>query len=109
MTGSKRKGSAGERELCAYLAARGFPAHRNDQMFIGGKGNPDIDAEGLEAYHFEVKRVEKLNVHEAMKQAARDCIGRVPVVAHRRNREPWLVTLQLEDFLNSIARGGDEP
>lgn len=96
---SKAKGSAGERELCAYLAARGFPAHRNDQMFVGGKNNPDIDAEGLEGFHFEVKRVEKLNVPEAMKQAIRDASGRVPVVVHRRNREPWLVTMRLDDWI----------
>lgn len=96
---SKAKGSAGERELCAYLAARGFPAHRNDQMFIGGKGNPDIDAQGLEGYHFEVKRVERLNVSEAMKQAAGDACGRIPAVVHRKNREPWLITMRLEDWL----------
>jgi Holliday junction resolvase len=96
---SKAKGSAGERELCAYLAARGFPAHRNDQMFVGGRNNPDIDAEGLEGFHFEVKRVEKLNVPEAMKQAIRDASGRVPVVVHRRNREPWLVTMRLDDWI----------
>ena len=32
----KRKGSAGERELAAYLTAEGFPAHRNDQRYVGG-------------------------------------------------------------------------
>lgn len=96
---SKRKGSAGERELCTYLAARGFPAHRNEQRYISGKANPDVDAEGLEEYHFEVKRVEKLNVPEAMRQAVRDASGRTPVVVHRRNREPWLVTLRLDDWI----------
>lgn len=96
---SKAKGSAGERELCAYLAARGFPAHRNDQQYVGGKGNPDVDAQGLEGYHFEVKRVERLNVSEAMKQAAGDSCGRIPAVVHRKNREPWLITMRLEDWL----------
>lgn len=96
---SKRKGSAGERELCDFLAARGYPAHRNDQRYVGGKNNPDVSAEGLEGYHFEVKRVERLNVSEAMKQAAGDASGRIPAVVHRRNREPWLITLRLEDWL----------
>lgn len=103
---SKAKGSAGERELCAYLNARGFPAHRNDQRYVGGVGNPDIEAEGLTAYHFEVKRVERLNVPEAMRQAMHDAAGRVPVVAHRRNREPWLVTMLLDDWMN-LVRGND--
>ena len=95
---SKKKGNAGERELCAILAEAGA-AQRNDQRYIGGKDNPDIDAEGLEGFHFEVKRVEKLNVPEAMKQAIRDASGRVPVVVHRRNREPWLVTMRLDDWI----------
>lgn len=102
---SKAKGSAGERELCAVLTARGFPAHRNDQRYIGGAGNPDISAQGLENYHFEVKRVERLNISEAMKQAMHDASGRVPIVAHRRSREPWLITMRLEDWLNDAIEG----
>ena len=98
----KAKGSAGEREFDAILTERGFPAHRNDQTFTGGKGNPDVAAEGLEGYHFEVKRVEHLNVSEAMRQAIRDASGRIPVVAHRRNREPWFITMRLDDFLNGM-------
>ena len=96
---SKRKGSAGERELRDFLTAQGFPAHRNDQRFVGGVGNPDISAVGLEAFHIEVKRVERLNVSEAMRQAERDAAGRIPCVMHRRSREPWLVTMRLADWL----------
>ena len=98
---SKRKGSAGERELCEYLTAAGYPAHRNEQQYTGGKGNPDIDAAGLERFHLEVKRVEKLNISAAMKQAERDAVNRTPVVIHRRNREQWLITLKLADFLQA--------
>lgn len=99
---SKRKGSAGERELAGILEAHGFPAHRNEQRYVSGYNNPDVSAEGLEAYHIEVKRVERLNVPEAMEQAVNDCAGRVPVLAHRRNRQPWLVTMRLEDWLKLI-------
>lgn len=99
---SKKKGSAGERELAAFLTAEGFPAHRNDQRYVGGAGNPDIDAEGLEWLHIECKRCEKLNVTEAMHQAERDAVDRVPVVTHRKNREPWLITLKLSDFLEVV-------
>ena len=95
----KRKGSAGERELAAILTAHGFPARRNDQFGIGGFDNPDVEAEGLEDFHFEVKRVERLNLEEAMQQAEADAAGRVPVVVHRRNRRPWRVTLNLHDWL----------
>ena len=96
---SKRKGSAGERELCEYLTAAGHPARRNEQRFTGGNGNPDISAQGLEHLHIECKRVEKLNVSEAMKQAERDAAGRIPVVMHRKNREEWLITMRLDDYL----------
>ena len=48
----------------------------------------------------ECKRAEKFNAYAAMDQAERDANGHaVPIVAHRRNRRPWLVVLKLEDFL----------
>ena len=62
-----------------------------------------VSAEGLDAYHIEVKRVERLNIGEAMKQAERDAAGRIPVVMHRRSRQPWLVTLHLADFLKKAG------
>ena len=95
----KRKGSAGERELCMWLTAHGYPARRNEQRYIGGKGIADVVAEGLERFHFEVKRVERLNVPAAMQQAERDADGRIPAVVHRRNRAPWLITMHLEDWI----------
>lgn len=103
----KRKGTGGERELAEILRRSGIRAYRNDQIFRGGKGNPDVSAEvyGL-PLHIEVKRVEKLNVSEAVKQAVNDAEdGSLPVVAHRRNREQWLITLPLELFLDAIKNG----
>ena len=96
---SKHKGTEGERELCAYLTHAGYPAHRNDQRYIGGKGNPDVTAQGLEHLHMEVKRVEHLNIGEAMQQSERDAAGKTPVVVHRKNRQPWLITMRLSDYL----------
>lgn len=92
--------------MCAILTAEGFPAHRNEQRFVGGAGNPDISAEGLEGYHFEIKRTERLNLGAAMEQAEHDAAGRVPVVVSRRNRRPWLVTMHLSDWLTLLRRGG---
>ena len=43
-----------------------------------------------------------MNVPEAMKQAVRDAErfqDGAPAVFHRRNREPWLVTMRLPDWL----------
>lgn len=97
---SKRKGNAGERELLAILAEHGA-ACRNDQTFVGGIDNPDISFSAAgRRFHVECKRTEKFNAYAAMEQAQRDANGHaVPLVAHRRNRKPWLVVLTLEDFL----------
>ena len=104
----KRKGTAGENELAEILRRSGIRAYRNDQIFKGGKGNPDVYAEiGTIPLHIEVKRVEKLNVPEAMKQAIRDrADGHFPVLCHRRNREKWLATMPLDELLILLKEGG---
>ena len=100
----KRKGTAGENELAQILRAAGIRAYRNDQIYKGGKDNPDVSAEVFDLpLHIEVKRVEKLNVSEAVKQAVKDAkAGSLPIVAHRRNREQWLVTMPLAVLLDAI-------
>lgn len=106
---SKRKGNAGERELLSILSKYG-EAVRNDQTFIGGEGNPDISFfDGRENYHVECKRAERLNIHAALRQAEFDAGERkIPVVAHRRNREPWYITMRLNDFLMIGKREGKQ-
>lgn len=67
------------------------------------------DLEGLPGVHIEVKRVERLNISEAMTQSIRDAErfqDGAPAVFHRRNRQPWLVTMRLEDWL--VFYGGNE-
>jgi Holliday junction resolvase len=102
----KQKGDHGERELLRLLEERGISCHRNQQGllggFVGGLHNPDVAFDlGGQHWHCEVKRVERLNIHEAMKQAVRDADGlAIPIVAHRRNREPWLVTMMMKDFFD---------
>ena len=100
----KRKGTAGENELASILRTAGIRAYRNDQIFKGGKGNPDVFAEIYgKQLHIEVKRVEKLNVPEAVKQAVQDADSKsLPVVAHRRNREQWLITIPLVPLLEAL-------
>ncbi len=46
--------------------------------------------------------MERLNVGEAMNQAIRDAgvfMDGAPALFHRRNRQPWLVTMQLTDWI----------
>lgn len=98
---SKRKGSAGERELCGELRKFGFQARRS-QQFSGANGDEDV-THTVPGLHIECKRVERLNVLTAFKQAKRDAKpGKIPVVMHRCNRSEWLVSLSLDDFLALI-------
>lgn len=103
---SKRKGNRAERELLQLLQSYGIEARRNDQRYIGGIDNPDISARiGPVSVHVECKRVERLAMAAALRQAHRDANGHaLPVVVHRRSREPWLVTIQLEDLLQIIGK-----
>jgi Holliday junction resolvase len=90
---SLRKGKAGEREFANLCKQHGFDARRG-QQYSGIEGK---DIVGLAGVHVEVKRVERLNVSKAMDQAHKDAkCGEVPIVAHRKNREPWFITMPAE-------------
>ena len=95
---SSRKGAAGERELADLLRGYGYTIERGGTLSFGEA--PDLV--GLPGVHIECKRVERLNVPEAMQQAIRDSErfrDGMPALFHRRNRQPWLVTVRLDDFM----------
>lgn len=94
---SRQKGKRGELELARVLRGYGYDARRG-QQYCGAIGDPDVL--GLPGVHIECKRVERLNLADAMAQAKHDARpGEAPAVFHRRNREEWLVTMRLEDWL----------
>lgn len=94
---SRQKGKRGELELANYLKDKGYETRRG-QQYCGALG--DADVIGLPCIHIECKRVEKLNISDAMKQSSLDAReGEIPVVMHRKNREDWLVTMKLDDWL----------
>lgn len=97
MTDSRGKGARGERELAKILNEHGISCHRGYVQF------KESDLIGIPGVHVECKRVERLNIHEAMKQAIREAQKRKdgkPTVFHRRNNTEWLVTMRLEDWIN---------
>ena len=103
---SKRKGCAGEREFASLCRQHGMEDAQRGQQFAGGIDSPDV--KGVPGVHVEVKRVERLNIHEAMQQADRDADGQaVPIVAHRRNRTPWLVTMHFEHWIEFYKKWRD--
>ena len=106
MTNSRAKGATGEREIANILKEYGFKDARRGQQFSGANGDPDVI--GLDGVHIEVKRVEHLNIDKAMEQSIRDAReGEMPTVFHRKNRKPWLVTMQLDDFMK-LYKGGKQ-
>ena len=93
---SRAKGARGEREWARWLMDHLGIKARRGQQFSGGPDSPDVI--GLEGTHAEVKRVEKLNISKAMEQAVRDCGDNLPYVAHRKNGEAWMITIQAADI-----------
>lgn len=94
---SKLKGAKGEIELAHKLEEYGYNARRSVQ-YNGKDGQADVL--GLPHIHIECKRVEKLNIYDAIAQAIRDAKnGNLPAVFHRKNRCNWLVTMELADFM----------
>lgn len=61
----QRKSADGERELVALLQEQGYDVQRGGSLSFGEV--PDLT--GLPGIHIEVKRVERLNLHEAVEQA----------------------------------------
>lgn len=93
---SRQKGARAERELAHKLSEYGFECRRGVQY--SGLGGEDVV--GLPFIHIEAKNVQKLNLRDAMAQSERDAReDQTPVVMHKKDRKPWLVTLNLEDFM----------
>lgn len=94
---SRDKGKRGERELAKKLREYGYNCRRGVQ-YCGTNG--DADVIGLPGVHIECKRVERLNVHEAMIQSLHDARAEeLSTVMSRRDNSPWLVTMTLEDWM----------
>lgn len=100
---SRQKGARGERELAEKLREYGYETRRG-QQYSGANG--DADVVGVSGLHIECKRVEKLNIDDALMQSTRDARpGEIPVVMHRRNHTPWKVTMDLDDFMRLWMKG----
>ena len=98
----QRKGRAAELELCRILNENGIPATPGAALNYGTE--PDIS--GVEGFHVECKRHERIEIGAWMQQAERDAarFGGMPCVMHRRNREPWRVTMTLDAWIALYKR-----
>lgn len=104
MINSKQKGNAGEREWVKWLKENLGIRARRGQQFKGTPDSPDVISD-LKSVHWEVKRVEKLNLGKAMTKAIEDAkADQMPIVAHRKdgdrwNPAEWMITLQAKDLV----------
>lgn len=98
---SKQKGKLGEREVAALLKDYGYEARRGYQYLGGSHDEPDVK-HNIPGIHIEVKRTERLNLGAAYRQAEGDAGTKTPVVFHRSSRQPWLVTINAQDFLKFV-------
>jgi len=99
---SRAKGCRGELEFAKVLADRKLSARRG-QQFSGGTDSPDVICTSLTDIHFEVKRVEAGNLYIWLAQAIRDAgEKKVPIVAHRRNKQDWVAILPMDDLLDLL-------
>ena len=95
---SKKKGKVGELEACKALETILGVRCRRSVQYCGVAGDADIV--GVDGLHLEIKRMEKMNLYEALEQAIRDARGsEVPVVMHRKNRKHWVIVLKAEDMV----------
>ena len=109
MINSKKKGAAGEREFANYCRNKGFDVRRTAQ-YNGKELDSKADVIGIPGIYIEVKRQEQLNLYKAVEQALRDSAGtsEIPMVAHRKNNKPWLITMTADDWFRLWYGIGEE-
>lgn len=94
---SHAKGKRFELEIAAKLREMGYDARRTQQY--SGKTEEASDVVGLNGIHIECKHVEQMRLYEWMAQAVRDSKDTLPIVIHKQNRKPILVTMLFEDWM----------
>ena len=81
------RGLCHKRAICMYRVLENAEAEGMDPAFLW---------KSLREYGYDTGK----NIEKAMEQSRSDARqGEIPIVAHRKNRQPWLVTMDLGDFL----------
>lgn len=103
---SRDKGANAERELARVLQGYGYETVKRGKVFYH-----ESDLVGLPGIHPEVKRVEHLDIEKALLQAETEAAIRndgLPVVFHRKNRQPWSVAMKWMFFQEMVHVGCTE-
>jgi hypothetical protein len=96
-TNSRQKGKL---EWAKFLNEKVPEAKASGGQQASERGMDGTDVMSALPFHWEVKRVQQLNLHDAVdKCRAESGYGRWPAVAHRKNDRKWVVSMDAEDFL----------
>ena len=102
---SRDKGKRFEREVAQLFKEHGYDAHRTAQF--KGKTGAAGDVEGVPGIHIECKHQERMNLYDWMNQSIDDASaedkGNLPVVIHKANNKPVLVSMLFEDGFELYA------
>ena len=95
------KGARFERIVASMFCDWGYPAFRTAQF--EGKSGECADVEGVPLLHIECKACERMELYKWLAQAERDNAAskhpQTPVVIHKANNKPILVSLKFDDFI----------
>ena len=98
---SKDKGARFERQVARLFREYGIDAHRTAQ-YRGNTGAAG-DVEGIPLIHVEAKHQERMRLYDWMDQSVSDAnaegLGNLPIVVHKSNNKPVLVTMRFEDWV----------
>lgn len=99
---SRTKGRTAERAVEVMFQDAGYSTDRN----IGGRTQVSGDISvASPPLAIEVRRRETLSIPRWMEDHAASCPPHViPVLTTKQNRKPWLVTMELSDFLDLLGR-----
>lgn len=94
-------GAAAERALAHLLQKYGFEARRG-QQFKGTKDSPDV-IHDMAGFFIECKKREGFTfpaMYEALAKAQSEAPeGHRSIVFHKRNRKPWIVVMDADEFM----------
>ena len=113
---SRNKGKVIERQFVHMLGAHGILARRTAQVRGKNLGAPDVELEGLDHLHIEVKGRENIvlgnkQFEVAWEQAKSEAAERlrIPLLAFRVNRGPWCLTyFSTRDGMRLTVCGDDD-
>jgi hypothetical protein len=98
---SRDKGRLGEQQVATIFRDAGYTCHR-----VANSGGLCLkgDLTGIDGFHVEVKRQERLDIPKWLRQVREETPeGDVPLLIFRRSREDWQVVIPLDELIELMT------